>query len=153
MIALADSFFAAKSDPQQLDITEEVMEQLSSLHLDCMGEESTDDGPVAWSIVFPSSRESADLFLSGAIGEQELFRRALQEKGHVPLTMLYLCSALVLPEFRGKGLAKKIVLASVERIRRDHPIKGLFVWTMSGEGDQLARTVAREENLVLTYRK
>ena len=149
MIALADSFFAAKSDPQQLDITEEVMEHLSQLHPDCMGEVSMEKGPVAWSIVFPTSKESAELFLNGTIGEQELFRRALEEKGRVPLTMLYLCSALVLPEFRGKGLAKKIVLDSVAALRRDHPIEGLFVWTMSGEGSALAESVAKNTGLAL----
>ena len=164
MIQLADGFFETKNDPTQLDINEEVMEQLRAVHPATMGEISNDDGPVAWSIVIPTSRSVREKFVKGEIGERELmsmtmadrtigpFAQSERSAEHVKLTSLYLCSALVLPEFRGKGLAKKLVLDSIHAIQKDHPIEELFVWAFSGEGNMLAERIAGELDLPL-YRK
>jgi putative aminopeptidase FrvX len=58
-----------------------------------------------------------------------------------------------LPEFRRKGLAKGIICRAIQSIRKDHPIKALFVWTFSEEGGALARTVARAVDLPLYGRE
>jgi GNAT superfamily N-acetyltransferase len=160
MIQLADEFFETKNDPSQLDITEEVMEQLRSIHPATMGETANEEGPIAWSIVIPTVRSMREKFIRGVIGEQELLisdrhlegLRPRRGEGQVRLTSLYLCSALVLPEFRGKGLAKKLVLDSIHAIQKDHPIEELFVWAFSGEGNMLAERIASELNLPL-FRK
>jgi len=47
---------------------------------------------------------------------------------------LYLCSAMVLKEFCRKGITKQLILSAVEKIRKAHPIKALFVWPSSDEG-------------------
>ena len=44
---------------------------------------------------------------------------------------IYLCSALVLEEFRRKGIAKQLALKAIEDIRKDYPVKALFVWTFT----------------------
>ena len=77
MIQLADEFFETKNDPTQLDITEDVMEQLHSIHPSTMGEIANDDGPIAWSIVIPATRDVKDLFLNRKIGEAELMSMTL----------------------------------------------------------------------------
>lgn len=163
MIALAEEFFATKEDPQQLDITEAVMEQLHALHPAAMGEAADGNGPIAWTIVIPVPRAARDLFLSGAIGETELLTavdRQLGADGQLPadgdahlLTSLYLCSALVLPEHRGKGLAKRLVLDSLAAIRADHPIDELIVWAFSNEGNALAQRISMETGLPIIHRK
>ncbi|MFZ4619968.1 MAG: GNAT family N-acetyltransferase [Bacteroidota bacterium] len=159
MIQLADEFFETKNDPSQLDISEEVMEQLRSIHPATMGEISNDEGPIAWTIVIPTERSTRERFMNGEIGEKELLSTTLDEHdrhlegdGHVKFTAVYLCSALVLPEFRGKGLAKKLVLDSIRAIQNDHPIDELYVWAFSGEGNALAEKIALELQLPLFRR-
>jgi hypothetical protein len=165
MIQLADEFFETKNDPSQLTITEEVMEQLHSIHPATMGEIANEQGPIAWTIVIPTTRSIRERFLSGQIGEAELLSltraeiepfaenyerdRHLEGDGHVKFTSIYLCSALVLPEFRGKGYAKKLVCNSIRSIQKDHPIEELFVWAFSKEGKELAKKVASLTNLLL----
>lgn len=159
MITLADEFFGTTNDPAQLTITEEVMEQLAAIHPAAMGERTNEQGPVAWTIVIPTTRGIRDRFLRGEIGETELMTRTLenadrhrQENRQIHYTSIYLCSALVLPEFRGNGLAKELVCNSIRAIRQDHPIEDLFVWSFSTEGNGLATSVARETGLPLRER-
>jgi GNAT superfamily N-acetyltransferase len=155
MIRLADEFFETKNDPSQLTITEEVMEQLRSIHPATMGETANDDGPVAWTIVIPVTRRSKELFLTDKIGETELVNRTLEEMTidrHVVFSSVYLCSVLVLPEFRGKGLAKELLIGSISAIRKDHPIEDLFVWSFSAEGNGLAKNIAAAMDLPLLER-
>ncbi len=180
MIRLADEFFETKNDPSQITITEEVMEQLRSIHPATMGEIADEQGPLAWTIVIPTTRAIRNQFMKGQIGEAELLKLTLAAietvadnkrfssdlpSSHTGLptqndpvgivneytqfTSIYLCSALVLPEFRGKGLAKKLVCDSIRAIQKDLPVEELFVWAFSMEGKELARNIASTTKLTL----
>lgn len=180
MIRLADEFFETKNDPSQITITEEVMEQLRSIHPSTMGEIANEQGPLAWTIVIPTTRAIRDQFMKGQIGEAELLKRTLAKiesvadnkrfssdlpSSHTSVpaqndpvgivnedtqfTSIYLCSALVLPEFRGKGLAKKLVCDSIRAIQKNLPVEELFVWAFSMEGKELARNIALSTKLTL----
>lgn len=150
MITLADEFFLAKTDSSQIDIDESVIERITALHPSCMGEIATDDGPIAWTIVVPVSTETMNLFLSGTINESDLLNRS--EKEGV-FEAVYLCSALVLPEHRRKGLSRKLLTESIQVIRKDHGIRALFYWGFSPEGNSLARSVARGLSMPIFERK
>lgn len=163
MIQLADEFFETKNDPSQLDITEAVMKQLRSIHPSTMGERANEEGPVAWTIVIPTTRSTREKFVKGEIGEGEMLSMTLSEhERHLQgdadaahtgqFTSLYLCSALVLPEFRGKGIAKNLTLESIRAIRTEHPIDELFVWAFSREGNALAERIAAVVKLPLFCR-
>ncbi len=158
MIQLADEFFETKNDHSQLDISEEVMEQLRSIHSATMGEISNEDGPFAWTIVIPTTRSIREKFMSGEIGEKELLSATLELCESEPFasserfTAVYLCSVLVLPEFRSKGFAKKLVMDSIRAIQKDHPVEELYVWAFSGEGNALAEKIALELHLPLFRR-
>jgi len=65
---------------------------------------------------------------------------------------IYLCSALVLDEYRRKGITKQLALDAIEHIRKDHPLKAAFVWAFSPEGDLAAETIARLAKLPLYKR-
>ena len=65
---------------------------------------------------------------------------------------LYLCSAMVLQEYRRKGIAKKLTLEAIEKIRKDHPIKSLFVWAFAKEGDLGSERIAQLTSLPLYKR-
>jgi len=59
---------------------------------------------------------------------------------------------MVLPEFRGHGLAKNLALEAIENIRNTNPIRDLFVWPFTEEGDALADTLAAATSLPLLKR-
>jgi len=149
MIHLAEEFFATKNDPAQISVNSETMERLRRIHPATLTEETDENGPIAWILVIPTTLDVMGKFTAKQINEQELL-------DVTPLgatyEALYLCSALVLPEYRGKGLAKRLLSQAVKSIQQDHPIKCLFSWAFSVEGARLASTVARECELPLRRR-
>jgi hypothetical protein len=149
MIALAEQFFNAKDDPQQLVVNEDVMKKLHDLHPKSLTQEEDANGPICWILVIPTTQELMNQFLAREIGEKELFDRTLPGMAY---DAMYLCSALVLPECRGKGLAKRLTLEAIQAIKRDHPIRHLFCWPFSAEGDKLAASVAEKMGMPVLKR-
>ena len=150
MIQLATEFFDTKNDPSQLSIDETVIERLHRIHPSTMGERTGENGPIAWTIVIPTTNALMKQFIEGAIGEQELMELTIQQRN---FDAVYLCSAMVLPEHRGKGLAKQLLCSSIRAIINDHSIRHLFYWAFSREGDALAQGTAKELQLPLLKRK
>ena len=149
MIQLAEEFFETRSDPEQISVTEESMERLRRIHPGTLSEERNDDGPIAWMLVIPTTREVMDRFVAGTINERELLYGTPLGATY---EALYMCSALVLPEFRGQGIAKRLALQAVKSIQAQHPIRCLFYWAFSREGEKLAGSLAKETGLPL-YRR
>jgi hypothetical protein len=88
-------------------------------------------------------------FIDQKISERELYELTpLNAKYEA----IYLCSALLLEEFRGKGIALNIAIQALERIKIDHAIKALFFWAFSKEGEKLAEKVSGLMGLPL-YKK
>lgn len=150
MIQLVNETFDTRNDPEQLDVNEEVIEYLFKLHPATLSEHVEGDGPVVWILVIPTTTDIMNRFLNYEITEHDLlYLTPLNEK----YDALYLCSASVLDEFRRKGLAKKMTLDAIEIISKDHPIKNIFVWHFSAEGEKLAENIAKERSLPLLKRK
>ncbi len=150
MIRLADEFFEAKSDPMQISVDRETMDALKKIHPSTMGEVANKKGPIAWILVVPTTHKLMKEFISKKINEKQLL-------DNTPLgskyEAVYLCSALVLPEERGKGLAKRLLIKSIKAIKKKHPIKFLFYWGFSPEGKNLAGATAKELSLPLYSRE
>ena len=149
MIQLADEVFATKNDPDQLDIDQEVLKRLQKMHSATVSEYDDGKGPVAWILLIPTTSDLMNRFLENKISEKELFYLTPL---NISYEALYLCSAMVLEEYRRQGIAKQLTLKAIESIRKDHPIKALFVWAFSKEGDLGAETIARLTALPL-YRR
>jgi GNAT superfamily N-acetyltransferase len=149
MIRLAEDFFNTRDDPDQISVTEETMARLRRIHPATLTEEANERGPIAWMLVIPTTRELMEEFLSGQINERELLELTPPAG---PYRTLYLCSALVLPEHRGKGLALSLICRAIDALRRDHPIEALFFWGFSIEGERLAAAAARKTGLPLRKR-
>lgn len=149
MIQLAKEFFALKNDPAQISVTEETMEKFREIHPATLTEENDGSGPVAWILLIPTTHELMEQFIAKQITERELLEKTPLQGRY---DALYLCSALVLPEYRAKGLAKQLTRAAVKSIRADHPIERMFYWAFSPEGKKLAASVAREADLPLYSR-
>ena len=149
MIQLADEVFDSRQDPNQLDINEGVLEHLREIHPATVSEFDDGNGPVAWLLLIPTTQLLMNQFLAGDINELELYERTPL---NVSYESLYLCSAMVLEEYRRKGIMKRIALEAVEAIRQDHNIKSLFVWTFSPEGKAVSEALATELELPLFTR-
>ncbi|MBS1932713.1 MAG: hypothetical protein JST96_01860 [Bacteroidetes bacterium] len=146
MIHLVDEIFAVKNDPGQLDVDENVIKKLKEIHPATLSEYNEGSGPIAWVLLIPTTETLMNKFLFNTISEKELFE---QTPVHVQYDALYLCSATTLEEYRGKGITKKITLDAIEKIRKEYPIKTLFVWPFTKQGDILAEKLAQEISLPL----
>ncbi|MFV8326402.1 GNAT family N-acetyltransferase [Flavobacterium sp. ZS1P14] len=149
MLQLADEVFAVKNDPDQLDVNQEVLERLKKIHPATVSQYDDGNGPVAWILLIPTTLDLMNQFLDNKISEKQLFDQTLLDTKY---EALYLCSALVLEEYRRKGIAKQLALQAIENIRKDHPLKALFVWTFSKEGDLGAEALSRYTSLPLYKR-
>jgi len=150
MLRLAEDFFDVKNDPEQLSMNDEDRAQLERLHPATLSEERNEDGPIAWMLLFPTTRAQMDRFLKCEIGERPLLHETALG---IPYDAVYLCSALVLDEFRGKGLARRLARTALRAIMADHAIETLFIWPFSEEGDRLAAALAAEFGLPLLRRE
>ena len=150
MMALADEFFEAKGDPDQILVDGSVLERLRSIHPATLGEVSDESGPIAWMLLIPTTHQMMEQFIRAEIGERQLLD--LNAPGTL-FDAIYLCSALVLPEHRGKGLARQLAADAIRAIQKDHPIRELYVWAFSDEGMKLADSLARGFRLPLYRRR
>ncbi len=146
MLQLADEVFTSKNDPNQLDVNEEVMEQLQRIHPESIAEYDDGHGPVCWIIQIPTTRSLMEQFLANKISEKQLFE--LTPLG-IPYQAVYLCSGMVLEEYRRKGIAKKLAFDALSKIRESHPIEALFVWAFTHDGDIASEALAKLSGLPL----
>ena len=149
MIELADEVFSAHNDPAQLDVDEAVMKQLERIHPRTLSEHIEGDGPVVWILLIPTTIAPMNKFVAEAISEKELLDQTPLD---IKYEALYLCSALVLPEYRRKGLATQVGTEAINEILKDHPIKYLFTWSFSKEGSDLAGLASKQFSLPLLKR-
>lgn len=150
MIQLANDVFDTRSDPNQLDVDEQVIARLQQIHPSTVSEYDDGNGPVIWILLIPTTHDVMNRFVAGEITEQQLLDLTPAGGSY---DAIYLCSAMVLEEYRGKGIAKKLTLDAIDNIRKDHPIKALFVWPFTPEGDGMAAAIARYTHLPLLVRK
>lgn len=149
MIQLSDEVFSSRIDPDQLNVNENVMERLQLIHPDTISEYDEGNGPVCWILCIPTTLDLMTKFINQKISEKELYELT------PPITKyeaIYLCSALLLEEFRGKGIAQNLAVKAIESIKIDHSIKALFFWAFSKEGEKLAEKVSRLIGLPLYKR-
>jgi hypothetical protein len=150
MMDLADEVFDMRNDPDQLSVDDSVIEKLQSIHPSTLSNYDDGDGPVAWVLVIPTTMEIMNQFLGDAITEKELFDLTMPGMTY---DALYLCSALVLEEYRRKGITKRLVLDAIDNINQDHPLKALFVWPFTEEGAGTAEAISRITGIPLNSRE
>jgi GNAT superfamily N-acetyltransferase len=149
LIKLADEVFAVKSDPSQLDVDADVLNRLLRMHPVTLSEYNEGNGPCAWVLLIPTTIDLMNRFVSGEITEKDLYELTPLD---IPYEAIYLCSALVLDEYRRKGIAKKLALDAIEEMQKKHPLKAAFVWAFSPEGDRAAEVIAQQAGLPLFKR-
>ena len=150
MIQMAEEVFAVKSDPDQLDVNEEIIARIRALHPATVTEYNDSKGPVVWILILPTTLYLMNKFIDKNINEKQLLDLT---PVNIKYEALYLCSAMTLPEYRKKGLTKRLTLEAIEKIRETHPIQKLFVWPFTKEGEALANAIAHSVSLPLLIRK
>ena len=139
MIKLSDEVFSSRTDSDQLNFDENVMEHLQLIHPNTMSEYDNGNGPVCWILCIPTTIELMTQFVHQKISERELYELTPLDTKY---EAIYLCSALLLEEFRGKGIAQNLAIKAIESIKIDHSIKALFYWAFSKEGEKLTEKVS-----------
>jgi hypothetical protein len=149
MMTLAEEFFDVKNDPDQISVDDRTRAKLLAIHPSTMTDVQNEEGPIVWVLVIPTTTDVMEQFLSKSINELQILQKTLPGCQY---EAAYLCSALVLPEHRGKGLAKRSAIQAVRNIQKHHQIRELYAWTFSPEGEGLAVSIARELGLPLHLR-
>jgi GNAT superfamily N-acetyltransferase len=149
MIKLAEEFFGTRNDPEQISISGKVINKLRKIHPSTMTEKKMKEGPIAWILVIPTTQVLMKQFIQKQINERELLDKTPFRENY---DAVYLCSALVLPEYRRKGLAKNLAIKAIKSIKKQYPINALFYWAFSTEGKKLAASIAKELSLPLYER-
>ncbi len=149
MIQLADEFFGTRNDPTQISVDGNIMARLRKIHPSTMTEKKTKEGSIAWILIIPTTKVIMKQFIKKQINELDLLEKTELQSMY---NAVYLCSALVLPEHRGKGLAKRLMCKAIKSIQKQYSIRCLFYWAFSKEGKRLAESVARELSLPLYKR-
>ena len=149
MIQLSDQVFSSRTDSDQLNVNEDVMEHLQLIHPSTISEYDNGKGPVCWVLCIPTTLDLMNRFMDQKISERALYELTPL---HTKYEAIYLCSALLLEEFRGKGIATGLAVEAVETIRADHDIKALFMWAFSKEGEKLAQKLSGLMDLPLYKR-
>lgn len=150
LVQMADDVFSVKSDPTQLDVDQHVIERLKKIHPASVSEYSDEKGPAAWLILIPTTEHLMRKFIDGSITERELYDKTPLNAKY---DTIYLSSALVLEEYRRKGIIRDMAVNAIEAIRKDHPVKYLFTWPFTPEGDLASDKIAGLTSLPLLKRK
>jgi len=150
MIQLSDEVFSSRTDPDQLNVNEDVMDHLQLIHPDTISEFDDGNGPVCWILCIPTTLDLMTQFIDQRISERELYELTPLNTQY---EAIYLCSALLLEEFRGKGIAQELCVSAIENIQKEHSIKALFFWPFSIEGQMLANKVSELTGLPLQKRQ
>jgi hypothetical protein len=149
MYELIDDVFDTQNDSTQLRFSESDIEKLISLSPHTLQEAANEDGPYAWISVFPTSLDLMNQFVSEQINERQLFDLTNKEDNN---EVVYLCSAIVLPEFRNQGLALKLTIQAIEALQLSYPIRVTLVWPFSDSGLRMAEKAAEACGLTLHAR-
>lgn len=152
MLTMGGEFFGQFNDPTEIKATRENYEKIVALHPAAYRFKTNEAGKlVAWSVVIPTSRVIAVDFVERRITERELLERTRMHEKH---DALYLFAALTLPEYRGRGYAKKMLKEQIHEIGGD--TEGelmLFAWTVTEAGEKMVGAIERELGVTIIRRR
>lgn len=150
MMALAEETFGSRDDPDQMPVTQESADKLSTLTPDWLKYKVDPDGRLmSFAVVTPTTREIAERFLSGEITEREILELTTPQERY---SALYLASAVTVPEFRRQGVATELLKELIAGIpTTDDPL--LFAWTFNDGGKALVKRLESVLGREIKYRE
>ena len=141
MREIAEKIFGTSVDPTQIPITEESADKLNKLTSHWLKYRLDENrNPLSWVVVVPTTKEIAARFLRGEITERQILEEAIPLDKY---SALYLCSAITIPENRGKGLASELIKEAIHEIpKTDDYI--LFAWPYTKEGEMFIKKMQKD---------
>lgn len=140
---MVEEFFGMSHDPAQIPATDENIKWMNKNIPECINVIKFGDRLIGQIFIIPCNQEIMNEFLADKINENELFERVKKEVTYDNFDSIYLCSATIYPEFRGKGLAVEACVKSINKICATRNLKPtLFFDGWSREGKNLAHKVA-----------
>lgn len=150
MLELAEAVFYNRDGADgQITVDEQEREKLQAISPHCLTEYNDGNGPAIWVLLIPTTQQLMQQFVAGTIDEVTLLN---QTPLNIPYEALYLCSAITLPEYRGKGLTMKLTIDAIKAINMQHQLQALFYWPFSEEGKKLAERISINTGLSLHTR-
>ncbi|MEI6849816.1 MAG: hypothetical protein WCK29_02140 [archaeon] len=152
---LAEEYFKTEGDSEQAKVNDENRNWIHENIPECRNVIKDGEKIVGFTLIFPCKKETMNLFLNNDITEEELLRIMKKELNYKNFDSIYLCSTVIIEEYRRKGLALKAFIKSIEKIISFSKNKkpNLFYWGFSEEGKRLSEKVAKETGLELKYRR
>ena len=155
VMALAEEYFKTESDSEQAKVNNENKNWIHNNIPECIDVIKDKEKIIGFTLIFPCKQETMSLFLNEKINEDELLELIKKELNYKEFDSIYLCQALIIPEYRRKGLAMKGLIKSIEKIisfsKNKKPV--LFYWPFSNEGKKLAEKISEKTGLKLKYRR
>ncbi len=139
MLKISEEYFGTANDPDQIPISKEAGDKIRSIHPETILYKFNKGNPIAWEVIIPTSLSVMNNFLHKKISERVLFEIAVKEKKH---EALYLCSAFVLPEYRGRGYAKELIMKGIATLSQNKELP-LYCWIYSNEGKNLVDSLSK----------
>ncbi len=148
---MVKKYFKTDENPEQMPPTKETQDFLYKSCQGYMNVLKDDDKVVGFMLLLPARKELMNDFISKKINEVTLFERIMRSPmDKIPQT-IYLCSTIVLEDYRGKGFAVEGTLKILDKFKKNKPI--LFSWSISPEGDNMAKKISKISGLKLIVRK
>jgi hypothetical protein len=141
MCDLAVKLFGTDEDPTQADPNLENSKALISVDPHSYVYAEEDGHTMGWSCVLPTSKRNMELFLSGKITEKQLFEYSMANHS---FEELYLIAAIVLPEYRKKGLASCMMESQILYFKKAHGISDLYAFTLTEDGKGLIGKIEKD---------
>ena len=151
---MLEEYFKSENDVEQAPISKENIIWVHKNMPNCANVIKYDNKIIGSTFVVPCNRKLMEKFLSGKINENQLFEMIKKELNLSNFDSIYLASAFIKQEFRGRGLAVKGFVKSIKKLIGNKKVKPtLFYWGYSVEGKKLARKVAEITGLELKETK
>jgi len=149
-----EAYFKTENDSEQAKITEKRRDWFMREFPEAANVIKVDDKIIGSTLVLPCTLRLMNLFISKNINEEQLFQELERTASYSNIETIYFCSAIIVPEFRRKGLATQAVEKSIKKMlsKTKNKVKTIFYWGYSNEGSALAGKIAKDLGLELKKR-
>lgn len=154
LLEMLESFFTTQYDSEQMQINGKSSKWVGENIPECSMIIKFGDEVVGSAFIIPCTKKIMEDFISSRINEAELVERVKAwEPDYKKMKAIYLCSAFVKEEHRGKGLTLQGFVNSIKKIvpRRRNIV--LFYWAYSKEGKNLAEKIAKKLKMKIFARE
>jgi hypothetical protein len=152
--AMLEAFYNTQNDPDQIQIRPSSTGKnwISTRIPECAVIIKSGDELVGSTLVLPCTQAWMQDFITGRINEAQLAEKIREsDLTYETMETIYSCSAFIVPEHRGKGLAAQALIHSIRNITtRKIPI---FYWEYSTIGKIITEKYAAHLGVELYVRK